>query len=44
MEREKLIKVFEILLEEQNGFSKKEAKELASDNEGSELWERLKKI
>jgi len=44
MKKDKLIKIFEVILEEQNGYTKEEAKKLAPDNKGSELWERLKQI
>jgi len=41
---EKTIKIFEVILEEINGYSKAEAKQFASENEGSEIWDKILKI
>ncbi len=42
--REKTIKIFEIILEEMKGYPKEEAKKYAPENEGSEIWERIIKV
>ena len=42
--KEKTTKIFEIILEELNGYSKVDAIKYAPENEGSEIWERIMKV
>ena len=43
-EQEKVTKIFEIILEELNGYSKADAKKYAPENEDSDIWERIMKV